>query len=142
MVKSSAGCLVCSVVAMLVVLQLAQPTLFTQTKHLQPVVFNPQSRKPMYLNPTEPIFIPEPLRLREVASSAYQILPLPEIHSVVDGFLRGMNKFLSLPSPQNVTRKPVNSATGKTPPRWTGALKLLIGSNFSWGLSIAHIWKN
>ena len=77
---------------MLVVLQLAQPTLFTQTRQLQPVVFNPQSRKPMYLNPTEPIFIPESLRSREVASSAYQILPLPEIHSVVDGFLRGMNK--------------------------------------------------
>ncbi len=84
--KSSVNCLVCSVVTMLAVLQL-----FTQTKHLQPVVFNPQSRKFIYSTPTTPIFIPEPLRLRDVASSAYQILPLPEIHSVVDGFLRGMN---------------------------------------------------
>ena len=93
MVKSSAGCLVRLVVAMLAAQQMVQLTLLTQTRQLQPVVFNPpQSRKLMYSKPTEPIFIPESLRSRDVASSTYQMLPLPEIHSVVDEFLRGMNK--------------------------------------------------
>ena len=37
------------------------------------------------------MFIPEPLRLsNNMSSSNYQLLTLPEIHSVVDEYVRGM----------------------------------------------------
>jgi len=64
----------------------------TQTNQLAndyPLIVNHRLQQtPLYLKPSEAIFIPEPLKL---SNPSFQLIALSEIHSVVDEYMRGMN---------------------------------------------------
>ena len=54
-----------------------------------PLIVNHRLQQtPLYLKPSEAIFIPEPLKL---SNPSFRLITLSEIHSVVDEYMRGMN---------------------------------------------------